>query len=280
MPELPEVETVRMYLERELVGETIRSIVAVNPRSLQGDTDTAVNRIIGSVRRFGKMLLLDLDQGIHIGIHLKMSGQLLLAKSDTGSSPQTPDKHTRVIVYFVSGNRLVFNDQRMFGWIRVMKTVEFKILGFIRKLGPEPFYVSDAEFYRIVHKRKRPVKSVLLDQEIIAGVGNIYANDSLWEAKIHPNRRADQLTETETSQLLKSLVNVLNEGIRYGGSTGKDRTYIHPDGGSGSYQDHFRVYDRAGQPCRRQDGGIVEKTNIAGRGTFYCPVCQHDRRIM
>jgi formamidopyrimidine-DNA glycosylase len=279
MPELPEVETIRMQLEKYLVGQTIASITSLHKKSLVGNPKLVEDKKIIGVKRFGKMLDIDVEGKIDIGIHLKMSGQLLIAKAVGGrqvadEKKLLPQKHTRVIITFKSGDVLYFNDQRIFGWVRIMDENEMAELPFIQKLGQEPWDISDGEFYSLIHKRNRPVKLVMLDQEIISGIGNIYANDGLWEAKIKPQRKAASLTKIESIALRKSLIKVLKEGIKYGGSTGQDGKYVHLDGGSGKYQEHFRVYDKKGKKCLRQDRGVIEKITLGGRGTYFCPVCQ------
>jgi formamidopyrimidine-DNA glycosylase len=272
MPELPEVETVRMKLEPLLVGQTVTAIEPLHRKPLLGHPGIAVGKRILAVKRFGKMLLIDLEGETDIGVHLKMSGQLLFRKQ--GGPDTLPDKHTRVVIRFGSGDTLYFNDQRIFGWVQVMTAGELKQLAYLRTLGPEPWDVSDDGFYRKLHAAKRAVKLVILDQSVISGVGNIYANDGLWDAGIDPRKSACRLSGTEAACLRKSLVTVLRNGIRYGGSTGKDGKYLHPDGKTGKYQEHFLVYDRDGKPCPREDGGIIAKIQLGGRGTFLCPVCQ------
>jgi formamidopyrimidine-DNA glycosylase len=294
MPELPEVETIRMQLEKYLVGQTITSINSLHKKSLIGNPKLVEGKKIVGAKRFGKMLDIDVEGKIDIGIHLKMSGQLLYQKEDkknkqnssrliapnnkSGYSSSTarslPHKHTRVIIKFKSGDILYFNDQRIFGWVKIMEGDELSKLTFIKNLGKEPWDITDEEFFQLIHKRNRPVKLVILDQEIISGVGNIYANDGLWEAGIKPQRKASSLTKTESANLLKALIKVLKEGIKYGGSTGQDGKYVHLDGGSGKYQEHFRVYDKKDKKCLRKDGGVVEKITLGGRGTYFCPVCQ------
>jgi formamidopyrimidine-DNA glycosylase len=279
MPELPEVETIRMQLEKYLVGQTILKIESLHLKSLIGDPKLVENNKILAVKRFGKMLVIDVAGEMDIGIHLKMSGQLLYRKAekiertDKGEI-QLPHKHTRVIIKLKSGDILYFNDQRIFGWVKIMTQMEMKELPFITKLGKEPWDLDDDEFYQLIHHKNRPIKLVILDQEIISGVGNIYANDGLWEAKIKPTRKASTLTQKEVNLLRESLIIVLKEGIKYGGSTGQDGKYVHLDGSSGKYQEHFRTYDQKDKKCLRNDGGVIEKITLGGRGTYFCPVCQ------
>lgn len=275
MPELPEVETIRMQLEKAVVGKTVADIVSRHPKTVSGDTDAVKGKKITGVSRYGKMLTLDLERKLHIGIHLKMSGQLIYSPLYSRSgNPEMPGRHTRAVVIFTSGDKLYFNDQRIFGWVKVMDDQTLSKMPYKKRLGPEPWDINADDFFSKLAKRKKAVKLVLTDQEIISGVGNIYANDALWEARIHPKRIAKTLTREESDRLLSSVITVLREAIRYQGSSGKDQQYVMIDGSSGSYQEHFRVYDRQGKSCRRNDGGIVEKIMLGGRGTYYCPVCQ------
>jgi formamidopyrimidine-DNA glycosylase len=274
MPELPEVETIRLKLEKYLTGKTISGINALNSKSLIGDANQVTGKKIIGVDRMGKMLVINVEGKIDIGIHLKMSGQLIYQKIDDRGWNVETHKHNRVIIKFKSGDILNFIDQRKFGWVRVMTREELENLSFVKKLGKEPWDMTDIEFYELIKNKNRPVKLVILDQEIISGVGNIYAGDALWEAGIMPSKKARELQLQDCKTLRNSIVKVLKEGIKYGGSTGKDKKYVHPDGGFGNYQDHFRVYERGGLPCLRNDGGIIKKIRLGGRGTYYCPVCQ------
>lgn len=272
MPELPEVETIRMQLEAAVVGKIVADIVSLHPKTVSGDIHHIRGRKIKAVRRIGKMLSIDLDPEYHIGIHLKMSGQLLYRNNHKDN--ELPDKHIRAIIEFSDSSALYFNDQRIFGWIKIVSSAELSGMKYIKNLGPEPWNISDADFFRLVRSKKKAIKLVILDQEAISGVGNIYANDSLWEAKINPERISRSLFQKESTALKESIIKILKEAIRFRGSSGKDQKYVHIDGASGRYQDRFRVYEREGKRCLRDDGGVVKKTAIGGRGTYYCPKCQ------
>lgn len=288
MPELPEVETIRLQLEKCVVGKTIASIESLHKKSLAGDPKQVIGKKIIGTKRYGKMLVMDVEGKIDIGVHLKMSGQLLLRHSHDSGNPgkigtgspirsgmtALVHKHTRVIITFTDDDRLLFNDMRIFGWVKILPHNELVELSFVKKLGPEPWDIADGDFYQKLHTRNRAIKLVILDQETISGVGNIYANDALWEAGIKPNKSAKSLRLKDVKILREKIVEILREGIRYGGSTGGDRKYIDLEGEPGKYQHHFRVYDRKGAPCLRNDGGIIEKIQLGGRGTYYCPVCQ------
>lgn len=222
----------------------------------------------------GKVLLIDFGSDLLLGFHFKMTGQLIYedgGKRIVGGHPtedfvnKMPSNHTRVIFNFDKGT-LYFNDQRLFGWVEINPK-------FVDKLGPEPFEIDEKKFVELVCKRKKPIKLVLMEQDVISGVGNIYANDACWEAKVNPRRLANTLTAKQFSDLYKGMIKVLEEGIKYGGATAADAKYIDLHGLGGHYQDHFRVYDREGEECLRGDG-IVHKFVLGGRGTYYCPKCQ------
>lgn len=284
MPELPEVETVRIQLAKCLIGQTITRIDVVKQKLMHGDPELMIGQKVVAVRRLGKMLVIDLSGEYCLAIHFKMSGQLILDQKSAvrivGGHPtedwvgKLPGKHTRVVFSFKSGDVMYFNDQRMFGWVKVLRDKELDKLSFVKNLGPEPWDITDANFYLRIKSKKKPIKVVLMDQDIISGVGNIYANDGLWEAGVNPSRRANTLTENEAGKVLKGVVKVLREGIKYGGATAADAKYINLRGMGGKYQDHFRTYAREGQSCLRGDGGMIKKITLGGRGTYFCPECQ------
>jgi len=287
MPELPEVETVRIGLSRLLPGKTVKSETHDWPKSFpnaQTDVDAfLLGAKIVAVTRRAKVLLIELSSKYSLVIHLKMTGQLVF-RSDTArfgaGHPNDsligdlPDKSTRVILYFTDGSTLYFNDQRKFGWMRLMPTAEVPMLDFFQKVGPEPlaadFTASDF-VTRLRRRNKSAIKAVLLDQTIVAGVGNIYADESLWGAKIHPNTIVASLSDEELKKLYASLTAVLKLSIEKGGST--DRNYVDAHGKRGSYLTFAHVFRREGKPCPRC-GTTIIKIRAAGRGTHLCPHCQ------
>ena len=284
MPELPEIETIKLQLQKVLIGQTIVDIKQLHKKSLHGDRELVNDKKITGIKRFGKMLILDLEGKLDIAIHFKMSGQLILTKGKqeqriVGGHPtedwvgKLPSNHTRGTFRFKSGDTMYFNDQRLFGWVKIMTQDELKNLPFLKNLGPEIWNISAAEFFKLLQKKKKPVKVAIMDQEMISGVGNIYANDALWEAKIHPQTRTQSLTIGKAKLLQNALVKVLKEGIKYGGATAADAKYIDLHGLGGTYQEHFRVYDRKGQGCLRCKAKI-KKITLGGRGTYFCPACQ------
>jgi formamidopyrimidine-DNA glycosylase len=286
MPELPEIETVRMQLARVAVGRRFTDVEMRGNKTVHGDITRIIGLQVRGVRRIAKVLLMDLDDDLTVAFHFKMTGQLILEQDDdnktindrvVGGHPTEdfvkpmPGSHTRVIFKLDKGT-LYFNDQRMFGWVKVGKREEIENDKFIKKLGPEPFDMTEEEFKNRVGRYKKPIKIVLMEQEVLAGVGNIYANDALWEAKVNPRRPANTLTAKQYSELFKGLTRVLKEGIEYGGASYSD--YVNAEGLGGKYQEHFRAYSREGEECLRNDGGVIHKFDLGGRGTYFCPKCQ------
>ena len=290
MPELPEIETVKLQLLRVIKGAKVQSCKILSQKTVQGDINLIVGKFVVDVRRKAKVLLIDFSKNITTAFHFKMTGQLvyiphpspLLISGEgsriVGGHPtadfvnKMPSSHTRIIFNFDKGT-LYFNDQRLFGWVKVGKRHEIEKEKFLQKLGPEPFDISTEEFVKRVSNSKRPIKLIIMDQEVISGMGNIYANDSLWEARINPKTPSNQVTNNQLTALYNAVIKVLKEGIKYGGATAADAKYINLHGLGGHYQEHFRVYDRVGLPCLRCKTKI-KKFVLSGRGTYYCPVCQ------
>lgn len=289
MPELPEVETVRRGLHGLIIGRTIKKVVHDTPKSFPNAAADVEQFFIGStiadVRRRAKVLLIDLSTDYTLVIHLKMTGQLVFRAADIAFGAghpndsligELPDRSTRVTLTFVDGSHLYFNDQRKFGWVRLMPTIEVPNIDFMQKVGPEPLehdFTPEQFRERFKRKTKSPIKAALLDQTVIAGVGNIYADESLWGAKIHPLRKVVTITDGEFYKLYHELREVMNLSIEKGGST--DRNYVNAEGKKGSYIDFARVFRREGKPCPRC-GTIIIKFKAAGRGTHICPNCQKE----
>ena len=287
MPELPEVETIKIGLARLLPGRQVKSVDFDWPKSFPNAPADVnkflINTQVVEVKRRAKVLLIELSSEYSLVIHLKMTGQLVFRSSDEkfGSGhPNSslvgdlPDKSTRVKLKFKDGSKLFFNDQRKFGWVRLMPTIEVMNLDFFKKVGPEP--LSDDFTWqimrdRLMRRKNTNIKAALLDQSVLAGVGNIYADESLWSAKIHPSILVKDLTASQIHRLYDALVAVLKLSISKGGST--DRNYIDAEGKRGSYLSFANVFRREGQPCPRC-GTIILKTRVAGRGTHFCPHCQ------
>lgn len=287
MPELPEVETVRSGLQRLLPG---RQIIAVDfnwPKSFPNAPEDEKAFLIGSkvkaVRRRAKVLIIDLDSEYSLVTHLKMTGQLVFRSrvEDFGAGHpndsligKLPDKSTRVTLDFDDGSQLFFNDQRKFGWMRLLPTIEIINLDFFKKVGPEPLtadFTWQVMRQRMQRRSKSNIKAVLLDQTVLAGVGNIYADEALWAAKIHPQTEVRELLPAKFKRLHDELIFVLKLSIEKGGST--NRNYVNAEGKCGSYMDFAKVFRREGQPCPHCGSEII-KTRVAGRGTHLCPKCQ------
>lgn len=287
MPELPEVETVRRGLAVLLPGRRITHVWHDWDKGFPNAKTDVEQFLIGAkvteVRRRAKVLIIDLDSHHSLVIHLKMTGQLVYQdrKEHFGAghpSPSLvgilPDNSTRVIFDLGDDARLFFNDQRKFGWVRLLPTVEVEQLDFFQKVGPEPLAVdfTAKDFAERLQRRANSgIKAVLLDQTVIAGIGNIYADESLWGAKIHPETRVKDILPQRVEALYSALREVLQMSIDKGGST--DRNYVNAKGQRGSYLQFANVFRREGQPCPRC-GATIIKSRVAGRGTHTCPVCQ------
>lgn len=277
MPELPEVETIKRGLAKFILKKKITKIEVLNEKSFLGEKTTGT---VENLRRFGKALVLDLDNGKSLMIHLRMTGQLIYDGKERYAAGHPsdnftaalPNKQTRVILRFENGT-LYFNDQRKFGFIKVLPTSEVENDSFIKKLAPEPWAMSPDELYEKLQRHKNSlIKPTILDQTIICGLGNIYADESLFMSKIHPERRAGTVTKAETEKLLKSAREVMEKSIASGGST--MATYVKADGTKGDYLEKFaQVFHREGKPCPRC-GTKIEKIRVGGRGTHFCPNCQ------
>lgn len=287
MPELPEVETVKRGLSQYIIGKTISHVKDDWHKSFPNAKSDVHTFLIGAnitgVRRRAKVLLIDLSSEHTLVIHLKMTGQMVYRGSDEAFGAghpndsligELPDKSTRVICTFSDNSKLFFNDQRKFGWVKLFPTVEVPNIEFMKKVGPEPLAADFTESQFRERFRKRPntnIKAALLDQSVIAGVGNIYADESLWGAKIHPTTLVKSLSSVKMNKLYKELRFVLDLAIEKGGSS--DRNYVNAEGKRGSYLSFARVFRREGKECPRCDTTII-KTRVAGRGTHLCPNCQ------
>lgn len=288
MPELPEVETVRRGLSELIVGKTVaHATVYDSPKSFPSAAHDIEQFLYGAtiaaVRRRAKVLLIDLSSGYTLVIHLKMTGQLVYRGDQVFGAGhpnesligQLPDRSTRVMVEFSDESRLYFNDQRKFGWVKLVATALVPSLAFMQKVGPEPLedaFTADIFWQRLQRRKNTTIKAAILDQTVLAGVGNIYADEGLWGAKVHPATRVKDI-DRETVELLRhELREVMSLAIEKGGST--DKNYVNAEGKRGSYMDFARVFRREGQACLRHPEVMISKTKVAGRGTHLCPVCQ------
>lgn len=280
MPELPEVETIRRGLSEFIMKKNLKKTTILCAKSFIGDPVTGT---VTNLRRYGKALVIDLDNHYSLMIHLRMTGQLIYDGKERYAAghpsdnffDNLPNKQTRVILEFDSGT-LYFNDQRKFGFIKVLPTDKVEQDSFIKKLAPEPWTMQSAEFYDKLQRHKNScIKAAILDQTVICGLGNIYADEALFESKIHPERKCSTVTEAEASRLLEAARMVMDRSIDSGGST--MATYVKADGTRGDYLDKFaQVFRREGKPCPRC-GTTIIKIRVAGRGTHLCPHCQERR---
>jgi len=261
VPELPEVETVARSIAR-IVGRRIVSAEFTCLRILRGDPDRMAadlaGRHIRAIRRRGKFIVIELDGGYCFVVHLGMTGKLLFGG--------TPGRHTHAIVNLDRG-MLRFEDQRQFGRLEVSRGLPARV----EKLGPEPLEVTLAEFAARLKRRKARIKSVLLDQHFVRGVGNIYADEALFRAGIHPLAIAARLRPERVKRLHAAIVEVLTQAIEKGGSSISD--YVDAEGRKGFFQIEHRVYQRTGEPCVTC-GAPIKRTLVAQRGTHYCGKCQ------
>lgn len=289
MPELPEVETIRLQLDKVLPGLMISEVKIFKQKSFIGDKKYIIGERIVGIRRFGKLLVFNLSNGLLLAIHLKMSGQLVYRGIHQPTRQYIPDpllkvlpnKHTRIIIEFSNSDRLYFNDLRIFGWMKIALSGKreavsskkyLKINDLIKNLGPEPLRdLTIDKFKDILKSSNKPVKLILMDQEKLSGVGNIYANDSLFLAGINPTIKAKTLNNGQMIKLLNCLEKVLKNGIKWGGAS--QNNFRDAFGEMGKVQEHFYVYAREGKKCLKCKANI-KKMKLGGRGTFYCPVCQ------
>jgi len=279
MPELPEVEVVRLFLDQHLIGKIIANIEILNPKSFIGNPKLVEGQKITKTSRVGKQLSIYLGNNLILLFHLKMTGQIILGEFVFGHpTPKEdksilPNKSTRLVFNFSNGSKLFFNDQRKFGWVKLVTPDELKDSQKNLGLDILSSKFTPKYFYQQIQNTSRPIKIVLLDQSKFAGIGNIYANDSLFLSKINPLTPSSKLNFNQASLLHHFLIQIMTDSIKAGGSTAKDNKYIHPDGSSGQHQFNFQVYQRAGEPCLVCQTPI-KRIKIGGRGTFYCPKCQ------
>ncbi|WP_027882906.1 DNA-formamidopyrimidine glycosylase [Meiothermus rufus] len=265
MPELPEVETTRRILEPYLLGQRIQKLLHNDPARYRHTERAEGKRVLGTSRR-GKYLIFHLEEHLEAIVHLGM----------TGGFRFEPHPHTRVILH-LPGRTLYYTDPRRFGKWWVVEAGNYEEIDLLKRLGPEP--LSDdftlARFKKSLSRTSRKIKEVLLGQEAVAGVGNIYADESLWMSKIHPERPAGSLRPNEVRRLYQAIREVMARAVEAGGSTLSDQSYQQPSGEPGYFQFHHNAYDRTGQPCNHKGcKGRIAKIVVGGRGTHFCPRCQ------
>ncbi len=289
MPELPEVETVRRGLHELITDRTVKNVTVYDsPKSFPNDRALAEQFLYGAsvlaVRRRAKVLLIDLSSEYTLVIHLKMTGQLVFRAANVAFGAghpndsligELPDRSTRVSIHFTDGSTLYFNDQRKFGWIKLYPTLEVPNIDFMQRVGPEPLedsFTANEFIPRVRRRNGTTIKAAILDQTVLAGVGNIYADEALWAAKVHPAMRVRDVTDEQLAELLTHIKAVMSLSIEKGGST--DKNYVDAEGKKGSYLQFANVFRREGQACPRHPDVLIEKLRVAARGTHICPVCQ------
>jgi len=270
MPELPEVETIRGDLQKLIVGKKILDIKTDSPKQVQPSLAKVKKSILGTtikkVARRAKIIQIFLSNGQSIIIHLKLTGRLLVRKK---SAPK--DQWQHVTLSLSGGKELRFADSRKFGWLKLLKD-ESELQKLLSQFGPEPLDdLTFIKFKEILLATRRPIKIVLMDQAKISGVGNIYAGDALFLARVDPRRPANKISPDEAKKIYEALNKVLKDCLRYRGAS--DQYYLDALGQKGHYQDHFLVYQRQGKKCFRCPEKII-RVSLGGRGTFFCPHCQ------
>ena len=288
MPELPEVETVRLGLLRLLPGKIILSETHDTEKGFPNDPAVVEVNLIGAtiedVDRRGKGLIIRLSSGYSLLIHLKMTGQLVfrtkLGEGFGGGHPNDsligslPDRSTRVTLTFTDGSELFFNDQRKFGWMKLIASQDITDEPFFARLGPEiidPDLTAKDFIARLARRKRTSIKAAILDQSVVAGVGNIYADEGLYAARIHPATLVQTVSSVKLHRLFKALREVMELSISLGGSS--DKNYVDAEGNKGSYLKFAKVFRREGEACDRCGANLI-KIRVASRGTHVCPHCQ------
>lgn len=265
MPELPEVETIKRELQKSVVGKKITAVIVHNSAVIRQPGKEAFvnglkNAAIKGVLRKGKLLIFELSSGKALAVHLKMTGQLVY--------PGNAQK-SRVSFQFSDGKLLDFNDSRIFGELRLVD--DWRALKFVQGLGPEPFALTLLKFKQMLQRKKTKIKPLLLDQTFISGIGNLYAAETLFRARIHPERPAASLSDQEKELLFKQIKETLSEAIKHKGSSVDQ--YVQLSGEYGDYVKYHKVYDREGKPCLICKAPI-KRIALGGRGTYFCQKCQ------
>jgi formamidopyrimidine-DNA glycosylase len=284
MPELPEVETIKLGLQKHLIGHKIEDVKINVAKIFEGNPKDIIGAKIVDIKRIGKGLIIELDNNYVLTVHLKMTGQLVFQDKSTSGSVLSkkiggdalPSKYSHVIFTLDKGATLFYNDLRRFGWVKVLRKEDLKDVAFFKEMGPEPKVGKDLAgkeltlpyFTEVIQKSSLPVKLILMDQKKIGGIGNIYANDALFLAGIDPKKKGKDLTNEEAEKLFKAVYEVINKSLSYGGSS--DENFVNALGQEGSYQNHTLVYGKRGEKCSIC-GAIIEKIQLGSRGTYFCP---------
>lgn len=306
MPELPEVETIKLGLSKKIIGKKITDI-EIEPlrhgsgqaKSFQGNPRDVIDSSITDIQRRAKLIRVKLSNNLNLLFHLKLTGQLIYRSPSFSLSSNTlkrelqnkkdnsfsgghpshdwhlnlPNSNTRLIFSFNDSSKLYFNDLRKFGWCKVLS--DQNITQIFGDVGAEPFSKDFTVEYLLSKAKRIPnrnIKQFLMDQTIIAGIGNIYTDETLFDAKISPLRKLKDIKLSEWQTIRQSILKILKLGIKYGGTTDSD--YVNADGKKGGMQNHLKVYHRTGKSCPNGCGGKIERISIGGRGTHFCFLCQ------
>lgn len=275
MPELPEVETVRATLEPRIVGKRIQTVMIRYPKMVEGDaiafSEKLTGRTIQSISRIGKYLFFHMEDGVFVS-HLRMEGKYFLKHS-----LESYNKHEHLILTFEDGSDLRYHDTRKFGTVQWMEANGIPAYRESHRIAFEPLEVgfSSEAFAKRLKRTTRMIKPVLLDQSVIAGLGNIYVDEVLFRARLHPTTRSNRLTKDTAQSIAKHAKDVLEEATRLGGTT--IRSYVSSLGVTGRFQNKLNVHGKKGEACPVCQS-TIEKTTVGGRGTYFCPVCQKKKR--
>ena len=272
MPELPEVEVIARGLDATLAGRTVVSVEVPGLTRLSEPADTLVPKIVGRtvVRAYrrAKVLLIEMDDGSTLVFHLKMTGRVVHGPK------RAPQKHDRILFDLDDGTQLVFSDMRKFGYVRSFTPAELAEWDFLKRAGPEPLETVPEDLASRIVGRRSAVKALLLNQCVVAGIGNIYADESLFRAGLHPETRGNRMGRAKAVELCAHLQDVLRLAIRENGSSISD--YVNANGDAGAFQNSFNVYGRKGDPCTHC-GSTLKAVKVAGRTSTFCPKCQRKR---
>ena len=286
MPELPEVETIRSDLDKKIRGKIIKNVEVKKPKMVDSKSAAFVNNLLNQeilkVKRRGKLLIIHLSSGKYLLIHLKMTGQLVYEEkgniivgghSQGNDIKSLPNKYSHIIFKFKEGSVLYFNDMRQFGYARIVNNDELSDI--VTRYGIEPLtddFIFD-KFKNIFKNRKTSVKAVLLNQQLISGIGNIYADEILFLAGVKPNRKAYSLSLAEKRKMYIATNRIIKFAIKHRGTTFND--YVDTDGKKGGFLKKLKVFGRKGEKCARCKDGIIQKIKVAQRGTHFCNKCQY-----
>jgi len=284
MPELPEVETIRQDLRKKILHKKIKNVIVTQKARMNMNHPDFVkslkNKEFVEIDRIGKLIIFVLSKNIYLLVHLKMTGQLIYERgrqmiggghSDNQMPVNLPDKFTRATFEFADGGKLYFNDMRRFGYLKIVNEKELQIEK--AKYGIEPLQTNFtlANFKQALQNRKTSIKAVLLNQKLIAGVGNIYADESCFIAGVKPSTRVNKLTSIQVKELYKAIEKIIKQAIEKRGTTFNH--FRDSDGNKGNFVKYLKVYGRAGEKCKKC-GSILKSLRVAGRGTVYCINCQ------